>query len=286
MDVDLNNPETWAVVIPAPPFDVLGYQQQVDRICGLNLMERPNILLTWMPSPENWSYKFTEWMAGGFGTTKVLRSQYVFDTINGVDIPPPRWAFKQWQSGAQYAANDNHLRWKRRSAVTHTATCCAEAAMEGEECTGRGTTEVREIRPALPVEGYYIPHPSPLLRVGKHNGYCCTLKQAEGRKCFGDYREPDESYLLLLQAAVTRRDAENAQDPNAALTDETLIAAAVEAKRIIDEQEAQKQQNLSEWADENWQNAWSEYLGDPHLFETKKFSIPTKKSKGGILTIG
>jgi hypothetical protein len=268
MNVDLNDPNTWRQVIPAPPFDVLGYQQQIDRICGLNLLGRPNILLTWMPDVENWSYKFTEWIAGGFGTTKVLKSQYVFDTINGVDIPPPRWAFKQWQSGAQYAANDNQIRWKRREFG--------------------GITEYRETRPALPLEGCYIPHPSPLLRVGRHNDYCCELKKADGQKCYGEYREPDESYLLLLQAAVARRDAENAQDPNAALTDETLISAAIEAAAIVKEQEEQNQKNLSEWVDENWQQAYVDYVGDPSLFDTKKFSIPKnlKKSKGGILTIG
>lgn len=286
MEVDLNDSQTWRQVIPTPPFDVLGYQQQIDRICGLNLLGRPNILLTWMPAPENWSWKYTSWIAGGFGSDKILRSQYVFDTINGVDIPPPRWAFKQWQSGAQYAANDNQIRWKRRSAVTHTATCCAEAAREGDECTGKGTTEVRETRPPLPVEGCYIPHPSPLMRVGEHNTYCCELKKANGEKCYGDYREPDESYLALLAYAVERRAQENAQDPNAALTDETLMQAAIEAKADIDAQEEQKQQNLSEWAAENWQQVYSDYLGDPHLFDTKKFSLPTKKTKGGILTIG
>lgn len=284
MEVDLNNPSTWRQVIPAPPFDVLGYQAKVDRICGLNLLGRPNILLTWMPAPENWSYKFTEWIAGGFGTTKTLKAQYVFDTINDIDIPPPRWAFKQWQSGAQYATSDNQVRWKRRSVVTHTDTCCAEAALEGEECTGKGTTEVRETRPALPVEGCYIPHPSPLLRVGKHNGFCCKLNKANGEKCYGEYREPDESYLLLLQRAVARRAEENAQDPNEALSDETLKRAAIEAKEIIDAQEEQRRQNLEEWADENWREVFADYTGDKSFLEGKEFSFPTiKQSKGGIL---
>ena len=256
----LNNSKDWGRVISAPSFDVQGYQDKIDKICGLNPLGKPNVKLTWMPDAENWSYRYTTWDSGGFGVKKELRAQYVFETVGGIDIPPPRWTFKQWMSGAQYATTDNQTRWQRRE-------------------TGRNQVEVRESRPPLPVEGCYVPHPSPLLRVAAHNGQCCMDAQASQTKCWGSYREPDESYLILLKQAVKRRDAENAQNPNEPLSEETLKQAAMEAGEIIKAKKEAARANLEGWVDENWQEVFADYTGDKELFPHKEYSI----SKGGII---
>lgn len=250
MTFDLNNSKTWAQVIPAPLFDLSGYQDKLDSICGLNPYGMPNVKLTWMPDPENWSKYYTEWEAG-FGTKYGLRAQYVFDTIKGVDVPPPRWAFKQWLSGAQYVETDNIIRWK--------------VAYDGD------AKDIRETRPPFPLRGMYIPHPSPLMRVARHNGFCCETAKTEKRKCYGRYRAPDESYLILLRQAVERRAEENAQDPNAPLSEATLQRAALETAHII----KQKEESARQVTDDFLKEHWKEIVGA----DVSAYSF----SKGGIL---
>lgn len=260
--MDYNNPETWlhpSLHDEPVSFDKGSFQRRIDEICGLNRYGRPNVLLTWMPSQENYSRYYCEWDAAGFGTKFELRGQYIFDTLedgkgNTLELPPPRWALKQFMPPEQYLLTDNQMRWKK--AVT---------GREGQR------TFVRELRPARPTDGYYVP----LIAIGKHNPFCCEAEKKHRLKCWGDYREPGESHLLLLKKAVKRRNAENADRPEAGLTTKMLSQAALEAADTIRRREEIADAAMDHLLNEHMDPMLAYLLNDPSFLErSKAFSLP------------
>ncbi len=275
MNIDFNRPETWlnSEIHTPPSFDVKNYQILIDQICGLTPSGKSTVLLSWCPAIENYSHRYCEWDQAGIGTKTHLRGLYKFKTLydpegNPIDIPPPRWALKQWQSGAQYIATDELSRWQK-----------AESNFK-DELTENGLKKVaqqvayREVRPPYPKEGRYIP----LLRIGKHNGYCCDAEKKNGNICYGEYRIPDEAYLEILRSAFRIREDEKGQNPNEPISAKTLMEAAKEAAEIEEQKRLASKQLISNIIDENWDEIIST---DPDSL--KKFSFPAFKKQNGIL---
>lgn len=260
--MDYNNPKTW--VNPAlhnepALFDKAAYQRRIDGICGLNEYGGPNVLLTWCPSQENYSRWFCEWDEAGFGTKTELRATYVYDTLddgqgNELELPPPRWALKQFMPPAQYLLTDDQVRWKK--------------AITGKN---NQRTFVKELRPARPHDGIYVP----LLRIGAHTDYCCREEKKHGLKCWGRYAEPGEEQLLILRAAVDARAADNADRPEAGITQKHLRQAATEAAETVRRREEIASAHLDGVLDEHMDSILAHILNDPSFAErTKAFSLP------------
>lgn len=266
--MDFNKPETWDETIHNTPngVDVRSYQTKINSICGLNEFGKPNILLTWMPAEENYSRYYTEWDTGGFGTKSVLREQYVYETVyegeTPIDIPPPRWALKQFVHPSRYLASEAIVRWKRMTV--------------GQQVF------VREIRPPKPATGYYTKFRS----IGRHNGFCCRKKKKEGLTCWGDYRKPDESYLLLLKKAVAIRDAEGTQNPNNPLSEETMRRAALEAANEIKAKEEREDAEQFDFVTSNLDAILARITKDNSFLARKKdFSFPGKTTESGLIIL-
>lgn len=246
--MDFNDSRTWLTpeLHRAPAFDVAGYQARVDAICGLNSFGRPNVLLSWAPSPENYQKYFCEWDTAGFGTKTEVRAQYVFETLTNKDgdileLPPPRWVLKQFVPPAFYAATDNSVRWsKKQSAPVATQTLVHGAEKRSDGLQEGSQVFLREIRPPRPVDGYYVP----LMAIGGHNGYCCAEMKRSRRTCFGTYREPDDAYLEWLRAAVKLRTESDEENPEAGITPKLLKRAAAEAAEKLEKQEREADEHL------------------------------------------
>ena len=242
-------------------FDVKAYQAKIDKICGLTPKGKSTVILSWMPDIENYTRYYSEWDTAGFGTETVLRCQYVERTVvkNGrqIDIPPNRWALKQWQDGSQYAAIDDKLRWLQKQV--------------GQQRL------LRENRPALPTEGRYIP----LISIGKHNSFCCKEAKGQGFRCWGEYREPDESYLTLLKKAVAQREKENGQNPNEPISQRTLMEAAKEAAIEIKRKEKEADDLLDDMIKDNFKEMTEYYTGVK--LDPKIFGFPSKVTKSGLV---
>lgn len=268
MPIDYNDETTWVdpELHEAPAFGVSEYQKKIDEICGLNEFGGPNVLLTWMPAIENYSRYFCEWGDAGFGTKTELRALYVFTTLDDdkghqLEIPPPRWALKQFIHPAQYLGHEERLRWRKRYG------------------NGENQIWVQEIRPPRPDKGFY----GPMIAIGSHNGFCCRAAKKEKRKCWGDYRKPDESYLIWLREAVETRAERGEERPDAGFTPKLLKMAAKEAAETIERRERLADAQMDELIDSNLDSMLAYYLNDKSFLEgTKEFSFPTG-NKGGII---
>jgi hypothetical protein len=264
--MDLNKPETWlsTEIFHVPQgVDISAYQSKLDQIGGINEFGTPNLKLTYMPDLENYSKYYVEWDEAGFGIKTVLRSQFVYDTVfegeTPIDIPPPRWAIKEFVHPSQYLASETISRWAQKT--------------EGQQ------VYLREIRPPRSDKGYYRPK----LRIGKHNGFCCQEMKRDGLTCWGDYREPDESHLKLFRKAVKLREKEENQNPNEPLSEATMKKAALEAANEIKAKEAKQDEKTLHFITENLDEILTEITGED--FRKKAFSIPEKRSESGLIIL-
>lgn len=256
MSINYDIPDTWAnseIHNSPTSVDVFDYQQKINQICGLTPGGKSAVSLSWCPAIENYSKYFCEWNLAGFGTKTHLRGTYKYLTLydpqgNPIDVPPPRWALKQWQSGAQYNATDDMTRWQK---------------------TVRGSqSAVREVRPAHPKEGRYIP----MLIIAKHGGQCCKEAKENKSICYGEYRAPDDAYLEILRQAVKVRETEGGQNPNEPISQKTLMQAAAEAAKIEEQKRLETSKVINEVLDEHY----DEIIGiDP----TTAYSLPNKFKK-------
>jgi hypothetical protein len=250
--MDYNKPETWTEKIHEMPLgvDVKAYQEKINGICGLSPFGTPNVKLTWMPSIENYSKYYSEWNEAGFGTKAILRCQYVYETVyeKGIpfDIPPPRWALKQFVHPSRYITAEETVRWK--------------IMQDGQQVL------LRENRPPRSDKGFY----TNLRRIGKHNPWCCRKMKKQGLTCWGEYRKPDSSYLLMLKKAVAIREKEENQSPNEPLTEETMAKAALEAANEIKEQDEQAEAYLLARIEENLPKIAAAITGDDSFLDRRK----------------
>lgn len=252
--MDFNDSRTWLTpeLHRAPPFDADGYQKRIDAICGLNEFGKPNVVLTWAPSPENYNPVYCEWDAAGFGTEVEYRAQFVFETLTNekgdtLELPPPRWALKQFVPPAFYAAHDNQVRWSKRTSAPSALTTLVPGMKRIDGTQEGSQVWLRELRPPRPVDGYYVP----LMTVGYHNRLCCRQMRKVARTCYGTYREPDESYLEWLRAAVRLRAESGEERPDAGFTPKVLKRAAAEAAAKLEQQQKDAETTTFELISEN-----------------------------------
>lgn len=261
--VNFDDSSTWLTAeLHTPPsaVNISGYQKQIDKICGFTPNGKSTVILSWMPSIENYSREYYEWNVGGFGTKSFFRCAYKYfedvtdENGNPLDIPPPRWALKQWQSGAQYNATDDLTRWQKSVSGSQSA--------------------VKEIRPAHPKEGRYIP----MLRIGKRRNNCCQKAKSERKTCFCEYREPDGAHLELLRQAVKIRESEGGQNPNEPISAKTLLSAAIEAAQIEEQKRIESKKLIRGVIDEHY----NEIIG---IEPTTAYSLPKfkKNKENGLL---
>lgn len=246
--MDYNVPETWTEAIHAMPFgvDVESFQSKINRICGLTPFGTPNVKLTWMPDAENYTKYYSEWDEAGFGTKTRLVGMYVYDENLSETIPPPRWALKQFVHPSRYLGTDDAVRWTSSG--------------------NGGQVKVRELRPPRSDKGFY----ARLMAIGRHNESCCREQKQQGLTCWGDYREPDESYLNLLKKAVAMRDAEESQNPNEPLSARTLQLAAIEAANDVKAQQEREEAITLNHITENLDTILAHATGDKTFLDKKK----------------
>ena len=253
MELDFNDCATWGqkAIYQAPSFDVVQYQEKINRICGLAPNGEPVVRLVWAASKECFSKFYSVWDSMGFGVLTELRAKYRFATVeinpvDRIDIPAPRWMLEDRVDPAQFAATYEQTRWV------------------WNEDEGRQV----ERRPKIDLtRGYY----APLLTIARH-GSCCGKARNSKVVCWGQYKEPDERELIMLREAVAKRDLFEDQSPFESLTKETLEKSDREVSESQAALKAERQEKMSEAIDDNPLKFLSYFTGVDFKEKVKGFS--------------
>jgi hypothetical protein len=253
MELDYNDCTTWGqkAVYTPPSFPVEQYQERINRICGLAPNGEPVVRLVWAASKECFSKFYCVWDSMGFGVLTELRAKYRFATveinaIDNIDIPAPRWMLEDRVDPAQFAATYEQTRW-----------------VWNED-------EQRQVerRPRMDLsKGYY----APLLTIAQH-GLCCKKARVNKVVCWGEYKEPDETELIMLRQAVEKRDLSEKQSPFEALTRETLETGDRECVDAQARLRAERLEKMSNAIDDNPLKFLSYFTGVGFGEKVKGFS--------------
>ena len=259
MELDYNDCATWGQkgIYSPPSFPAAEYQEKINRICGTAPNGEAMVRLVWGASKECFSKFYCVWDSMGFGVLTELRAKYRFATVeinpvDRIDIPAPRWMLEDRVDPAQFAATYEQTRWVWNED-------------EGRQVERRPRMEL--------TRGYY----APLLTIARH-GACCKKARKNKVVCWGEYKEPDETELVMLRAAVERRDAMEKQSPFEALTRETLERSDRESLDAQARLKDARREKMSEAIDENPLKFLSYFTGVDFSDKARKFSLPSGKS--------
>lgn len=205
---------TWgAELSPAPPFDVEGYQNKLNRIAGFTQQGEPVLRLVW--GGERFRYQVTKFDS--------FRNPLEWGKV-------PQYAFlskKQETFGQRIPI--------RRWIIEENTDCGQLEAMGGK--TGNIRTEEK---------GFYTWK----IIIADHSK-CGNCKADEG-KCFGDYKEPNDAELNLIrqwtnQLEIDRKDA----DPRKMITPEMaarlMTTPKLDEKELAEKEEAENEQAVNDW---------------------------------------
>ncbi len=195
----LNDPKAWSLKIPAPAFDVIGFQRKLDAIAGTS-GGKPIVRLMW--SWDVHEPKFGE---------EVWR--YTIRWENGRRVIAPRWVLEQRLEPGQY-----YEQWQ------------ATRFMKDP-----GTGEMRD-RGEPPTDGYYK-HLDTIAEHDEF--CCGLAWTEDRRSCVGKYREPGQDVLDRLNKARIERDLLPYVNPHEPLSDTEIAAAFAEGTSKYKEYEEQ-----------------------------------------------
>lgn len=223
----LDDPKTWDLDIHPPYFDAVAYQRRIDARVGLNAEGKSIIRLIWAPKSMGL------WDVPRYMLSRVKDGeQWVYTTIK-------RWMLESRLERSQYFDSWNASRYGTTIPADCEEKCekCGSTAKPtdietGRFCSGCGSTQL--VRGAVldkgaPPDEFFkwewtcATHESINPETGQPR--CCERADKDDHKrCFGLFRNPNDSDLDLISAAIRRRDAEKYIDPYSPLSAEDLVA--------------------------------------------------------------
>lgn len=261
----LDDPRQWSSEIEPPAgFDVAAYQVLVDSICGRNAAGQSVMVVRWMPQCRTHLHN-----------GRPMPRYWVARKRNGDDwtyFCPPRWVFEQRHERATYYSAWEATRWALEDPDGDPSQClscgsidCAVQLGPEVRCRNCYSANVRggaKVDKGPPPEEYFsyaylaAEHEQSFTEEGWPT--CCDRLYREGRRrCWGRFRNPNDSDLEVLRAAVRAREAERFRDPYRPLTREDLyeleLAAAVQVERQDAELRERKMDELNQlWKEDGW----------------------------------
>lgn len=230
----LNDPTKWDEDLHSPYFDVQSYQKRIDERVGLNADGKSIIRLAWAPTviglygvPRYWIRRVRD------------GEQWLYTTVK-------RWVFESRLERSQYYDSWNATRYSMTVPAHCQERCedCGTTEKPTETGTGRfcvvcGSTQLvrgQQLDKGAPPDEFFkwewtcANHEAVNPITGQPR--CCErADKDEYKRCFGMFRNPNDSDLELISAAVRRRDAERFIDPYKPLSAHDL--AAIEASSGI-----------------------------------------------------
>lgn len=227
----LDDPLKWDGVLCPPFFDREAFQKRIDKIVGVNRNQKSIIKLVWLP--EVWTTVLGERVRRYWTKRERREGDWVY-------FSPPRWGFERRLEPEAY--------WEAHEASRYQV----------DEKTG----EVMDFGP--PPAEYYVFDDGGLIadhdefyvkgepkccydawigefKVRLENGLIHKEYVNSRRRCWGYYREPDESDIARLAQAVKSRDEAKYVDPYAPLSKEQLAVLEIEAN--VQGQRAEQEAN-------------------------------------------
>lgn len=243
----LDRPDKWDLDIKPPHFDAIAYQARIDSRVGLNLEGKSIIRLIWGPK------SIGLWDVPRYMLTRVKDGEkWLYTTIK-------RWMLESRLERSQYYDSWNASRY----GITVPADCqerceaCGATDKPIETETGRycavcGSTQLvrgETLDKGAPPDEFFkwewtcATHEAVSPNTGQPR--CCErADKDEHKRCFGLFRNPNDSDLDLISAAIRRRDSEKFIDPYAPLSAADLAAieasSGIQVERIAANIEARK----------------------------------------------
>jgi hypothetical protein len=239
----LNNPKVWDQAIPAPSFNMVGYQSRIDSIVGKSPSGAPIVKLAW-------THDVYDLMFG--------KRVYRYGVKDGAVRPfiPPRFVLMQRHERGQYWDSWNASRF----------------------IEDPGTGEIHD-RGEPPAEMYT--HLKTI--ANHNDFCCKFAWQEDRANCFGEYREPGDDTLAALKQARDERDARPYTNPHEPLSEADIALAMAEGAKQAAEQKAKSAQLAREMWDDYYKlyghKARGESQGVVRSFPTPGFT----ETKTGLL---
>lgn len=223
----LNTPDLWDDEIAPPFFDAQSFQERIDSRVGKNAEGKSIIRLIWGPKS-----------IGLYGVPRYwIRRQKEGEEFRYTTIK--RWYLEQRLERSQYYDSWNASRYAMTEPAEGKEVCEVCEAVDkpvqfGEQrrCAVCGSSEL--------VKGQQVdkgPPPDEFFKfawmcanheeIDQDAGWpkCCERADKDGHKrCFGQFRSPNDYDLECISAAVRRRDDEPWIDPYGPLSPQDLAA--------------------------------------------------------------
>lgn len=236
------------MTVPAPSFDVRGFQKKIDSIVGLNPEGKSIVRLRWARDCKKWlNY---EWDSFGSTTKGEMVQKYCafrvdVNDADFVEVSPPRWILEERFEPGQYSGSWDAARYVNVPTSEVPLMCRYCLAMdwinsymsEGIMIHCKHCQEVtllpfvrRDIVGPAPTDGWYNAL-DVIGIVGVHNK---QTKELFGP--WGGYRVPNENDLNALRRAIYFRNKDVEYSPHAELSGAGLQQAREWGLQMIDEQ--------------------------------------------------
>jgi hypothetical protein len=235
---ELDNPKRWHLNL-RPWFNVEVFQQRINDRVGLSRTGRPIVRLVWGQEVTQHIYQEESpryW-------TRRLK------TATGITwYTVPRWMFERRVEPEQYTEAWNATRYSLHDPTEGGGHRCGDCGSSAEpallggklycrRCASNNITGGRVIDKGPPPSEYYVY----MMDASEHEGMtdpvndwpaCCARQfYTDRNRCWGTYRHPAETDLVVLERAVQAMNEAAHRDPYAPLTPQQLLEAELAANK-------------------------------------------------------
>lgn len=252
----LNDPAKWDEDISPPYFDRASYQARIDARVGKNRDGKSIIRLVWGPEviglygvPRYWLRRSKDGEGHRYATIK-------------------RWYLEKRIEREQYVDSWNAARLGTPAEVEETCEACGSKAKPIEvfgktlcsQCGSDQMVKGQVTDRGVPPDEFYVF----AWMCAEHRGWdqdagwpkCCEVADRDNhRRCFGEFRSPNDYDLNCISAAVQRREGEPYANPYAPLSAHDLAAiemsSGLQTERMMNAIQ-QKQVDILGQKDQHW----------------------------------
>lgn len=222
---ELNNPKRWHLRLK-PWFDVERFQQRINDRVGLNRDGRPIVRLVW--GQDVTQRAFGEEMPRYWFRRQKAYPGYRWWTV-------PRWIFERRIEPEQYTAAWNASRYSLKDPTEGIGHRCEDCGSTSEpeiisgklycrSCAGINISGGAVIDKGPPPDEMYVFMMECAVHEGmtdpvNHWPLCCTRAFYTDRsRCWGEYRQPSDFDLTVLDQSTRSMEAAKANNPYRELT--------------------------------------------------------------------